>query len=194
MLDEDKIIEYLKENLKEPRFIHSIGVMNMAVKLAQIHSVDVINAKFAGLLHDIAKNMSNAALVDYCRNNGIDLDPIKLESPGMLHAEVGADIAKKKFGANLEIVQAIQFHTLASENMNDLDKIIYIADLIEEGRDLPGLEPIRETAYKDLDKALVLSLEYCIENVKERGKRTHPQSENALIMAKKRVEYKLDNL
>ena len=188
MLDEGKIIEYLKENLKEPRFVHSMGVMRMAEKLAAIHSVDLINAKFAGLLHDVAKNMANNELVGYCEKNGIELDPIKLESPGMLHAEVGADIAKKKFGANEEIVQAIKYHTLANEEMTDLDKIIYIADLIEEGRDLPGLEPIREMAYKDLDNALVLALSYCIDNVKERGKTNHPQSQRALEAAKNRVK------
>ena len=192
MLDEGKIIEYLKENLKPPRFTHSLGVMNMAIKLAELHSVDINNAKFAGLLHDVAKNMENSELIDYCNNNNIELDEIKLASPGMLHAEVGADIARKKFGANDEIVQAIQYHTLASDNMTDLDKIIYIADLIEEGRVLPGLEPIREMAYKDLDKALVLSLEYCIDNVLERGKTIHPQSKNALEVAKEKIENKLN--
>ena len=47
MLNEQEIIDYLKKNLKEARFIHSIGVMNMAVKLAKLHNVDVVNAKFA---------------------------------------------------------------------------------------------------------------------------------------------------
>ena len=188
MLDENEIIDYLKANLKPERYEHCIGVKNMAVKLAKIHGVDELNAKFAGLLHDVAKNMDNFALVDYCRENGIETDEVKLSSPGMLHAEVGADIAEKKFGANKEIVQAIKYHTLANENMTDLDKIIYISDLIEEGRDLPGLEPIREVAYEDLDRALVLSLEYCIDNVKERGKTIHSQSERALEAAKSRIK------
>jgi len=187
MLDEDKIINYLKKNLKESRYIHSIGVMNMAIKLAKLHGVDENNAKFAGLLHDVAKNMENSELINYCKDNNIFLDDIKLSSPGMLHAEVGADIAKKKFGANDEIAQAIEYHTLGNEDMADLDKIVYIAALIEEGRTLPGLEPIREEAYKNLDKALVLALDYCIENVKERGKIIHPQSKKALIAAKNKV-------
>lgn len=188
MLDENKIIDHLKNNLKPERYEHCIRVKDMGIKLAKIHGVDELNAKFAGLLHDIAKNMDNFALIDYCRKNGIETDEIMLSSPGMLHADVGADIAEKKFGANKEIVQAIKYHTLANENMTDLDKIIYISDLIEEGRDLPGLEPIREVAYKDLDKALVLSLEYCIDNVKERGKTIHPQSERALEAAKSRIK------
>lgn len=188
MLNEQEIIDYLKKNLKEARFTHSIGVMNMAVKLAKLYNVDVVNAKFAGLLHDVAKNMTNFELISYSKENNISLDELKISSPGMLHAEVGADIAKKRFGANNEIVQAIKYHTLGSENMTDLDKIIYIADLIEEGRELEGLEPIREVAYKDLDEALVLSLKYCIDNVKQRGKDTHPQSKRALEAAEKRTK------
>ena len=188
MLNEEEIINYLKKNLKEARFNHSIGVMNMAVKLAKLHDVDVVNAKFAGLLHDVAKNMTNFELISYSKENNIPLDELKLQSPGMLHAEVGADIAKKRFGANSEIVQAIKYHTLGSENMTDLDKIIYIADLIEEGRELEGLDPIREVAYKNLDEALVISLRYCIDNVKERGKDNHPQSERALVAAEERTK------
>lgn len=190
MLNESEIINYLKNNLKEQRFEHSLGVMNMAIKLATIHETDIYNAKFAGLLHDVAKNMTNEELINYCKENDILLDELKLASPGMLHAEVGADIAKKKFGANNDIVQAIKYHTLAEENMTDLDKIIYIADLIEEGRTLPGLTPIREMAYKDLDKAFVLSLQYCMENVRERGKSIHPQSERAFLAAVKHTEEK----
>ena len=188
MLDEIEIIDHLKNTLKPERYEHCIRVKAMAIKLARIYGIDEVNAKFAGLLHDVAKNMDGSELVDYCNRNGIETDEIKLSSPGMLHAEVGADIAEKKFGANKEIVQAIKYHTLANENMTGLDKIIYISDLIEEGRELPGLEPIREEAYKDLDKALVLSLEYCINNVKERGKQIHPQSERALEAAKSRIK------
>jgi len=193
MLNEEEIIDYLKKNLKEARFTHSIGVMNMAIKLAKLHNVDAANAKFAGLLHDVAKNMTNFELISYSKENNIPLDELKLQSPGMLHAEVGADIAKKKFGANNEIVQAIKYHTLGSENMTDLDKIIYIADLIEEGRDLEGLDPIRKVAYRNLDEALVMSLRYCIDNVKERGKATHPQSKKALVAAEKRTKDKTSN-
>ena len=65
-LNEESIITYLKGRLKEERFEHCINVMKMAVKLAEMYQVDIYNAKFAGLLHDCAKNMKNPVL------NGID--------------------------------------------------------------------------------------------------------------------------
>lgn len=182
-LDEGKIREYLKARLKEERYEHCIGVMEMAVKLAQMYDADVYNAKFAGLLHDCAKNMKNEELLSYCSENNIPVDDIKRSSPGILHAEVGADIAKKEFGVNDEIKEAILYHTLANSKMTKLDKIVYIADLIEEGRNLPGLDSIRETVYHNLDEGYLAALKYCIENVAERGKPIHQQSLDALDAA-----------
>ncbi|MBP3285061.1 MAG: bis(5'-nucleosyl)-tetraphosphatase (symmetrical) YqeK [Clostridia bacterium] len=182
-LNEEEIIAYLKGRLKEGRFLHSLNVMKMAIKLAEMYHVDIYNAKFAGLLHDCAKNMQNEELIAYCDEHQIPIDDIKRSSPGILHADVGADIAKNVFGANPEIEEAIRYHTLANREMTDLDKIIYIADLIEEGRTLPGLEEIREIVYRDLNEGYLAALKYCIENVAERGKAIHQQSLDALETA-----------
>lgn len=179
-MNEEHIKSILKTRLLEKRYIHSLNVMDMAVRLAKLNGVNEEDAKFAGLLHDCAKNYTGEELINYCKENDIEIDDIKLESPGMLHAEVGADIAKKEFGANDNIVEAIRYHTLANSIMTKLDKIIYVSDLIEEGRELEGVDEIREIAVKDLDKGFVESLKYCIDNVKERGKSIHPQSLEAL--------------
>ena len=42
------------------------------------------------------------------------------------------------------------FHTTGRENMGLLEKIVYIADLIEPGRDFQGVEEIRRLAYEDI--------------------------------------------
>lgn len=183
---EEEIVKFLKERLQEKRLKHSFGVMDMAKRLAEKHDVNIENAKIAGLLHDCAKNMSNEDLIKYCKNNGIEIDEIKLKSPGILHADVGADIARKRFGVNEEIARSILFHTLANDDMTDLDKIIYLADLVEEGRELEGIDIIRDMAFVDLDRALVMGLEYCMENVKSVGKTLHEQSIRALNAAKER--------
>jgi len=183
-LQEKDIIKILKKRLNKKRLEHSINVMEMAVKLAKINNVDEENAKFAGLLHDCAKNMSNEDLIRYCDEHNIEIDELKRNSPGTLHAEVGADIAKNEFGANEEIERAIRYHTLGNKDMTTLDKILYVADLIEVGRDLDGVDEIREIALKDLDEGYYISLDYCIKNVLERGKEIHPQSILALESAK----------
>ena len=68
--------------------------------------------------------------------------------------------------------------------MEPLDKILYVADLIELGRDLEGVEEIREIALNNLNEGFYISLDYCIKNVQERGKEIHPQSLEALSVAK----------
>lgn len=183
-LDENYIIKILKTRLNEKRLEHSINVMKMAIILAEKNGVDLENAKFSGLLHDCAKNMSNEELVKYCDQHGIEIDELKRKSPGTLHAEVGADIAKNEFGANEEIVRAIKYHTLANKEMTKLDKILYVADLIEVGRDLEGVDEIRKIALDNLNEGFYVSLDYCIKNVRERGKEVHPQSIKALEAAK----------
>lgn len=182
-MNEENIKAILKSRLQEKRYIHSLNVMKMAIRLAKLNNVNEEDAKFAGLLHDCAKNYTGQDLISYCIENNIEIDEIKKTSPGMLHAEVGADIAEKEFGANMNIVQAIKNHTLANSVMSKLDKIIYVSDLIEEGRELEGVDEIREIALNDLEKGYVESLKYCIENVKERGKEIHPQSMEALEAA-----------
>ena len=180
------IVDFLKERLQEKRLKHSFGVMEMAVKLAECHNVNVEEAEVAGLLHDCAKNMSNDELIEYCKKNGIEIDEVKLKSPGILHADVGADIAKKRFNVSDNVVQSILYHTLANDEMTSLDKIIYIADLVEEGRVLDGIDVIRDMAFVDLDKAMLMGLEYCMDNVKTIGKTVHEQSIRALKAAQKR--------
>ena len=164
-LEENYIIKTLKKRLNKKRLEHSINVMEMAIILAEKNNVDIENAKFAGLLHDCAKNMSNEDLIKYCDDHKIEIDELKRNSPGTLHAEVGADIAKNEFGANEEIVRAIKYHTLANKDMKTLDKILYVADLIELGRELEGVEEIREIALNDLNEGYYISLDYCIKNV-----------------------------
>ena len=51
--------------------------MNMAVRLAKLNSVNEEDAKFAGLLHDCAKNYTGEDLINYCIENDIEIDDIK---------------------------------------------------------------------------------------------------------------------
>ena len=64
MWDEGQIIEYLKENLKESRYEHSLSVRDTAVKMAKIYGADIDKARTAGLVHDCAKYMSNEEILD----------------------------------------------------------------------------------------------------------------------------------
>ena len=166
----ETIKEDLKQSLSEKRYIHSIGVMEMSEELAKIYDVDVETAKIAGLLHDIAKEMSKEEMLKYVEENNIIITEVESINTGILHGKIGADIAKKKYNVNEQIQKAIKYHTTTNPNMDTLAKIVYVADKIELNRksDYFDIELERKLAKENLDKALLVILDnttkYLIDN------------------------------
>lgn len=180
MWSEEKIKEYLKENLKQARFLHSLGVMDTAVSLAAHYGADLTKARIAGLVHDCAKNMKGEALLQLVKENGYPIDIIYEKSPELLHGIAGAIIAKSLFGVcDSEVLTAVTYHTTGREAMSLLDKIIYIADYIEPSRDFPGVESIRESAFVDLDATLIKCFDTTIKYVLDKGQLLHLDTINS---------------
>lgn len=93
--------------------------------------------------------------------NGLEITELERNNPFMLHAKVGAMLAKVKYDIDdEEVLGAIRWHTTGKPNMNLLEKIVYVADYIEPRRDkAPNLKEIRKLAFMDLDLALLKILE-----------------------------------
>ncbi|KOC55207.1 phosphohydrolase [Clostridium botulinum] len=178
MWAEEKIIGYLKQNLKPKRFEHSIGVRDTAIKLAEIYGESLEKARIAGLVHDCAKNMSDEQILDICSKNEYNIDEVSQNMPSILHGEVGAYIAENIMGIeDKEILDAITYHTTGKENMTLLEKIIYISDYIEPLRDFPGVEDLRGLVYnKELDRALILSFNNTIKYIIDRNQLLHKKT------------------
>ena len=87
----DIIKEELKQILSEKRYIHSIGVMEMAMELAQIYNIDIETAQIAGLLHDNAKEMTDDEMLQYVKENNIQISETEKNSVKLLHGKIGAD-------------------------------------------------------------------------------------------------------
>ena len=78
----------------------------------------------------------------------------------MIHSKLGAVHAKKLYGVDDEdIISSIRFHTTGKPDMTMLEKIIFIADYIEPGRDkAPNLKEIRKMSFIDIDEAMYMIL------------------------------------
>lgn len=149
----------LKNTLSGKRYNHSVNVCKEAVKLARLYGVDEEKAYTAGILHDCAKGYSIDKQIKLCEKYGITLGKNELECPSVIHAPLGAKIAEYEYGVNdNEILNAIKYHTIPSNNMSLLDKIISVADMTEPSRDFPGVEELRDISYTDIDEAFKLSL------------------------------------
>ncbi len=148
-------IEHIKNELEKSvgtkLFGHCVRTMDEAVKLAKVYNVDVDKAKIAGLLHDCGKLLDK------------QIDNLK-------HAKVGAELAKKIYNVeDVDILNAIRYHTTGREAMSLLEKIIYIADKIEPNRNFEGVEEIRDLAYNNINDAIIKSLMSTISYVKNRN-------------------------
>jgi len=151
----------LKKEMDESRFEHTMGVMYTCAALAMRYGYDLEKAMLAGLMHDCAKCMPNAKKLKMAEKNHLEITSLERKNPFMLHAKLGALLAKKKYDIDdEEILDAIRWHTTGRPDMTLLDKIVYVADYIEPKRDkAPNLAEIRQTAFMDLDKALLKILE-----------------------------------
>ena len=143
----------LKKAQDKERYEHTKGVMYTAAALAMAHGYSIENAMTAGLLHDCAKCIPNSEKLALCKKHHILISAIEAENPFLLHAKLGALLAEIEYDiTNPEILHAIKVHTTGEPDMNILDKIIYIADYIEPGRNkAPNLELVRQLAFKDLN-------------------------------------------
>ena len=177
---EQDVEEKLKSMLSEGRFVHSLGVRDTAMKMAEIFGADVKKAEIAGLLHDNAKNMDS--LYERCQDLEVELDEFEKQNIGLVHAKLGAETAKCEFGiTDAEIIDAIRWHTIGRVNMSLLEKIVFVSDLAEPGRDFPELDLLRKLAFSDIDKALY---ECVRRTVAVNEARNHPIHPNAYEILK----------
>lgn len=171
-MNKNEIITWLKENLNEERFEHSLGVADKAKELAIKFGLDSEKAELAGLVHDCAKCLSKEDLIEimdkYC-----SVESCEKINPKTFHAPAGSYVAKKEFNIyDEEILSAIRWHTIGHNNMTDFEKVIFIADKIEE-RTRPKemidfISPCLEED-KGLNKALLACYKLTIKSLVDRN-------------------------
>ena len=177
-MDKEVSMKKLRKNIEKvqtaKRLEHTMGVEYTAACLAMKYGVSLTDARVAGLLHDCAKCMTDEELLKACKKN--HYDPSAFEK---LHGRVGAFLAKSEYGIEQEdILNAIAFHTTGRRNMSVLEKIIFIADYIEPGRNKAAhLEEIRKLAFEDLDAALIRILEDTLVYLKNSEGEIDPMTE-----------------
>lgn len=185
-----EIKKQLSVQLSEKRYSHSLGVSQTAVKLAKRYGYDTNKAKIAGLLHDCARELPMEVLLSKAEEFGIVVDDVEKQEPILLHAPVAAQMAKIWYGIQeQDILQAIALHTTGNGSMTLLDKIVYLADMIEPQRKFKGVEELRLLAEKDVDEAFAASLDQSIRHILKGGGLIHPgtiDARNQLIIARRR--------
>lgn len=192
--DHKSLSEAVRPYLKESRYIHTLGCCEMALALAEKWGCDSYKTMCAALLHDITKKLSDEEQLLLCQKYGIINGYRPYEFGTLIHADTAAALAGDIFGMPEDVVNAIARHTLGAEDMTLLDKIVFLSDAIEKGRDYPGVEDIRQMAFRDLDKAVYMSLVSTVENVRSRGKEPNEQSMKAAEAIKRLINIQENNM
>lgn len=156
---DDSLHTNLKKLLGEKRYNHSVNVMNTARNLAKYWEEDEYKAKVAGLFHDIGKNINYNDAKNLLYKHGMHIDSMDYGSFHLLHGLIGRFMLIDIFGIlDEDILDSVENHIMLRKDASNLEKIIYLADMIEPTRDYPGVDHIRYFAYKDLDKAVLMSI------------------------------------
>jgi len=171
---------YAREHLSAKRMRHVLGCAEEAVRLARRWGADEEDARAAGLLHDITKELGLEDQLKLCNKYGMILDTVERTAPKLLHSKTGAAIAKYEFGVPDRVYWAIFWHTTGKADMGLLEKVLFMADYIEPTRDFEGVEELRTLAYNDLEASMIRGLELTAQEVKERGQQLHVKSVEAL--------------
>lgn len=150
-LEQQTLINQLESDLKShmydknpKRFVHSISVGHCAETLAQVYGADMFSARVAGILHDWEKLLSDADTLELAERFRIQAEAPYQKIVGLLHGPLAAKTLPAIYPwLSNEILSAIQKHTAGDRQMSKLDKILYVADLIEPLR--PNFKAVEES-------------------------------------------------
>lgn len=168
--EQEVLKSFLKENLSKKRYNHSLNVAVMSDELAELYGENRERAYFAGLVHDIAKELPHAqqhALAARCKLN---VSQIELDSTPLLHAIAGAQLLHERFGIDdEEILYAVRLHTVAAGGMTKLAQIVYLADLVSDDRDYKDVKKMRKFAHTSLERGMLEGLRFVVEDAARKG-------------------------
>lgn len=171
LFDWQRLEAALAARLNGERLQHTYGVVKTALDLARRYGADPDRARAAALMHDYAKAMPVADQMAVAQRRGLIFDPLMAGSGALLHAHVGAALLEEEgLVTDPAVLDAVRWHTTGRPGMGVLEKILWIADLVEPGRSFPGVDRIRELTWQDLDLGLMAGLDHTIGYVLATGR------------------------
>jgi predicted HD superfamily hydrolase involved in NAD metabolism len=178
-MNREKALKVVKDQLTERRYVHTVGVMETAIHLAQLYKVDAGKAELAAIFHDYAKFRDKEEMRQIIINQKMPQDLLQHHDE-LWHAPVGAYLVENEVGiTDQEVLEAIRCHTSGKINMSPLDKVLFVADYIEPGRDFPGVEQVRESAMNSLDIAVIQAMKNTIAFLLKRNQPIYPDTFHA---------------
>ncbi len=173
----DYLRRYIRPLMTDYRYRHSLGVEKQAVKMARRFGADQRKAALAGILHDVCKDMPKGALLQNILESGI-INGIDFKaSPQLIHSYAGALYLQSHMDIHdLEVIEAVRYHTTARAGMSLLETVVYLADLTSEDREYPDVGEMRRLCDTDLRKAMIHALTHTVKELTRKQKPICPDT------------------
>ena len=133
----DELRERILPKMSIKRFRHTVAVEEMAVRLCRLYcpaSEQLLRA--AALLHDVTKECSAEEQIALCERFGLEVTAEDRLAPKTFHARTAAAMIPTEFPdfAHPTVINAVRWHTTGREDMTVEEKLLYLADYIDESR------------------------------------------------------------
>ena len=172
----------LKPVLNQSRLQHTLSVRETAVDLSFVYHVPLMKTSVAAMLHDCAKCLNLNVMRQLAIKHKVTSDTELLSSTALLHGVVGAYLAEKQYQVrDMDVLNAIRYHTTGRAGMSMLELCIFVADTIEPKRHhFAALDQIRMLAAEDLRLAAIACLKSTQQYIASRGGRYANRSNDAI--------------
>ena len=168
---------------------HIYRARDIALELAQHHGIDRDRAALGILAHDLARAMPADELIRSAAALGLPIGPVEHQVPVLLHGPVGAEVLRREEGLDDPVIySAIYWHTTAHPSLDELGKVVLLADKLDPQKKAryPYLPRLRSLAFEDLDRAVLEFLTRELISLAQQGQPVHPaavEARNALLLA-----------
>ncbi len=189
--------------LSEKRRRHVLAVEDMAVRIGAVYLPGrgpELLLRAAALLHDATKEYGTDRHLEILGRHGVRPTATELAAPKVLHAMSAAALIPEQWPrfALPQVVSAVRWHTTGRADMSMYEKIIYLADYIDDSRTYPECVRLREMFWgpdpasmdpagraEHLRRVLVASFDATFLGLAEEGRPFHPatvEARNWLVM------------
>ena len=202
----EKLRVKVADILSEKRMKHVFSVEDMAFRLGLLYFFPddeaLLLLRAAALLHDVTKELSDEAQLALLESYSVKPLPEELASMPTIHALTGALVIPEKYPefADERVIDAVRYHTTGRAGMSLFDKIIFLADYIDETRAYPSCIALRndffaakpedmryEERIRHLDRAAIRSIDDTLAHLREKGRAIHPATLEAYDDLKARL-------
>ena len=138
--------EAVVSQMSPKRFNHTAAVEDMVARLATLYCPEEIpSLRAAALLHDLTKEYDIPTQTRILREAGESVEPGEEFSYKTFHARTAAILIPEQYAdyATETVISAVRWHTTGRQGMTITEKLLYLADYIDDSRIFPDCVRLR---------------------------------------------------